>query len=462
MPNGWPKGGPLSVATQTSQVTEPHKESTTGAGSAAPATATAQKAAKAAPVFQWTKCWWPASVVDYLDPARPTAVTIMGINLVLWYDKGKGPGSGVAPQWRAFKDSCPHRMAPLSEGRLEADGTLQCSYHGWRFQGDGKCTAVPQSIDPRAEATALTSSRSCAKAYPTSVKAGLLWVWTDSSPTAGLEAAAAPQVVSNAAVARSLDPAASPIVWTMRDVPYSYEVLVENLSDPAHLPYSHHGVGSLTRSRGTAMPMSTLSQQQLLEIESKLPANMQFPDMCVDKAVLLAAATSRSSGSSSSTPHSGSSQEQQNGHTSSGSGAAAAAAAAAPMSHLLAPEMFAFEGTISKDARVTFHAPSLISYLYSIAPGVRMQVDTMSVPTSPGRARAFVANHMIAAPPPPKPAPNPIQQLGALLQMLQPANLAKAMRMAVFKWVGSPPRAVPPAFWVPTATHHAVSCLSDG
>ncbi len=31
-----------------------------------------------------------------------------------------------------------------AEGRLEADGTLACSYHGWRFGPDGKCTAIPQ------------------------------------------------------------------------------------------------------------------------------------------------------------------------------------------------------------------------------------------------------------------------------------------------------------------------------
>lgn len=53
---------PSPVATQTSQVTEPHNESQPGDGSTIPVTAHSQKAAKAAPVFQWTKCWWPASV----------------------------------------------------------------------------------------------------------------------------------------------------------------------------------------------------------------------------------------------------------------------------------------------------------------------------------------------------------------------------------------------------------------
>jgi hypothetical protein len=34
-----------------------------------------------------------------------------------------------------FDDSCPHHKVALSEGRKEADGTLACAYHGWRFNG---------------------------------------------------------------------------------------------------------------------------------------------------------------------------------------------------------------------------------------------------------------------------------------------------------------------------------------
>ena len=38
------------------------------------------------------------------------------------------------------------RMHGHAEGRLEADGTLACSYHGWRFGPDGKCTMIPQVV----------------------------------------------------------------------------------------------------------------------------------------------------------------------------------------------------------------------------------------------------------------------------------------------------------------------------
>lgn len=31
-------------------------------------------------------------------------------------------------------------------------------------------------------------------------------------------------------------------MWFMREIPYCYEMLAENLADPSHTPYSHHNV----------------------------------------------------------------------------------------------------------------------------------------------------------------------------------------------------------------------------
>ena len=61
-------------------------------------------------------------------------------------------------------------VALRTEGRIEpSDGRLMCSYHGWRFQGDGKCTSVPQALDEKVNAAACASSRSCASSRPTQV-----------------------------------------------------------------------------------------------------------------------------------------------------------------------------------------------------------------------------------------------------------------------------------------------------
>ena len=68
----------------------------------------------------------------------------------------------------------------LTEGRIEpSDGTLMCSYHGWRFRSDGACTKIPQALDAKAEQAACSSGRSCAAVYPTQVhihKSISIWV----------------------------------------------------------------------------------------------------------------------------------------------------------------------------------------------------------------------------------------------------------------------------------------------
>ncbi|MEB3331526.1 MAG: Rieske 2Fe-2S domain-containing protein, partial [Synechococcaceae cyanobacterium] len=58
-------------------------------------------------------------------------------------------GAPPARGFRVFLDLCPHRLAPLSQGRIDPDsGLLTCSYHGWSFDGDGLCRRIPQAATP--------------------------------------------------------------------------------------------------------------------------------------------------------------------------------------------------------------------------------------------------------------------------------------------------------------------------
>ena len=47
----------------------------------------------------------------------------------------------------------------------------------------------------------------------------------------------------------------------MREVPYSYETLAENLMDPAHLPFSHHGIGTLQRDHGGPFREASVAEE---------------------------------------------------------------------------------------------------------------------------------------------------------------------------------------------------------
>ena len=57
--------------------------------------------------FSWRDHWYPVSLIEDLDPNRPTPFQLLGRDIVLWKDKSTA-------EWVAFDDKCPHRLAPLS------------------------------------------------------------------------------------------------------------------------------------------------------------------------------------------------------------------------------------------------------------------------------------------------------------------------------------------------------------
>ncbi|KXZ47331.1 hypothetical protein GPECTOR_36g56 [Gonium pectorale] len=202
---------------------------------------------------------------------------------------------------------------------------------------------------------------------------GLLWVWPDDSPdAASASAASAPELP-----ARLRDRAASspaPLGWFVRELPYSYEVLVENLLDPAHLPFSHHGVVPvLQRSAGGPMPM-------------KAPT-------------ATATAAAAGPGAATAAPTTATAMPAQS-EGSAGGGAAAAPAPALPR-HWARPGgpdiELDFRGNISPDATISFNAPHLITYTYRLPGGGESNVELVAIPVAPGRSRFL-------SPDPPQPA----------------------------------------------------------
>jgi nitrite reductase/ring-hydroxylating ferredoxin subunit len=119
--------------------------------------------------FDFHKHWYPIAVPEFLDPKKPHPVQLLGKDLVIWKDTKSG-------SWKVFEDACPHRLAPLSEGRVEPDGTILCAYHAWRFDGNGQCTSIPQSRKEK-EQEHCALPKSCAVPHPTMERQGLLWVW---------------------------------------------------------------------------------------------------------------------------------------------------------------------------------------------------------------------------------------------------------------------------------------------
>src|SRR6185437_12982565 len=79
--------------------------------------------------------WQPIALArDAMPGSPPLHVRIMSEDLVLFRDdKGRLGLLGL---------QCPHRCADLSYGRVE-DGGLRCIYHGWLFDGRGRCLEQP-------------------------------------------------------------------------------------------------------------------------------------------------------------------------------------------------------------------------------------------------------------------------------------------------------------------------------
>lgn len=103
--------------------------------------------------FCWTKAWWPVIPLHYLDPKKPMPVTMLGHTYVVWFEP-------KAEQWRVMEDRCPHRLAPLSEGRIDADGTLMCSYHGAAHRARGMCRQAGAHLR-RQQAAAAAAGDAC-------------------------------------------------------------------------------------------------------------------------------------------------------------------------------------------------------------------------------------------------------------------------------------------------------------
>ncbi|MBH8555106.1 Rieske 2Fe-2S domain-containing protein [Nostocaceae cyanobacterium CENA357] len=190
--------------------------------------------------FDWQEAWYPVHYVEDLDKSKPTPLTVLGKDIVIWWDR-------QAKSWKIFLDQCPHRLAPLSEGRINNDGLLECPYHGWSFSGDGSCQRIPQQP---IGGTAETSLRACAVLLPTSERQGLLFVYVGNPENAAKTTVPIIEPLEES-------PDGWVVINTFRDVPYDALTLLENILDPSHVAFTHHQtVGN--RANATALGLEVI------------------------------------------------------------------------------------------------------------------------------------------------------------------------------------------------------------
>lgn len=109
--------------------------------------------------------WYPVAIADEVQD-KPVAVKLLDVKLVVYRSNGKAV---------IARDLCFHRGAPLSMGWVE-NGEIVCPYHGFRYNCEGKCTAVP------AHPTAKISPKLKLIVYPAVERYGLIWTCLSSAP----------------------------------------------------------------------------------------------------------------------------------------------------------------------------------------------------------------------------------------------------------------------------------------
>jgi phenylpropionate dioxygenase-like ring-hydroxylating dioxygenase large terminal subunit len=173
-------------------------------------------------------CWYAAGLSADLPKEKLTGHVIAKRPIVMWRTK---EGKVVA-----YDDRCSHKRFPLSKGRLMDDGTLECAYHGLRYDTTGKCVMIPS------HPTGPISPKTIVRAFPVIEQDGIVWIWPGDAAVAEKRKPPRLPEVGN-------DDWESIVVGPMH-VPANYLLLIENLLDITHFYPLHDGnIGDLASSR---------------------------------------------------------------------------------------------------------------------------------------------------------------------------------------------------------------------
>lgn len=157
--------------------------------------------------------WYAAAFSGDIPELKPVARTILNEPVVFF--------RGSSGKISAVEDRCSHRAMPLSAGHVDGD-MIRCAYHGVEFDGQGKCTKIPNQ--ERIPATANI------RTYPVVEKDSMIWIWM------GAPEAADPSTIRGNEEHRSDEWS-----WThfYFHVNCNWQLLVDNIFDLTHLAYIH-------------------------------------------------------------------------------------------------------------------------------------------------------------------------------------------------------------------------------
>lgn len=165
--------------------------------------------------------WYVACLGAEIKPGAMTGKKLMGDMVLLGRDK--------AGKVFALRDICPHRGIPLRHGKFDGE-TVQCCYHGWRFNTDGVCVDIPSTHEDQV----IDFSKITCGAYPAIEQQGLVWVYFSAAgerPEDGRQPR--PPMLPD------FDAATGPALHIMQPFVCSVDHAALGLMDPTHAAFVH-------------------------------------------------------------------------------------------------------------------------------------------------------------------------------------------------------------------------------
>src|SRR2546428_1864590 len=167
--------------------------------------------------------WFRIAAWAGRDANPVKGIRLLGEDLVVF--RGRRGRLGL------ISERCPHRRVSLRYGIPEADG-LRCCYHGWMFDGQGRCVEMPAELPG-----STFKDRVRTPAYPVEELGGLVFAYLGPEP---------------APLLPRWDLLVMDNVW--RDIgvtviPCNWMQCMENSLDPVHTEWLHGGYYEYNMSR---------------------------------------------------------------------------------------------------------------------------------------------------------------------------------------------------------------------
>jgi 4beta-methylsterol monooxygenase len=188
--------------------------------------------------------WYPVAWDHELRREQVVEVKFWGRSIALF--------RGADGEVRAVEDRCAHRQLKLSKG-VVTGCTLTCTYHGWQYDGGGRCVNIPHDLFGNKMPDLKVGT------FPVRQRYGILWVFPGDPALAGTHRIPdIPELEGRGA-------------WPTIPIDFTigghHSMIIDNVSDFSHA-YLHRRSRPFTDARLTRL--ETVGDEVRLSYETKV------------------------------------------------------------------------------------------------------------------------------------------------------------------------------------------------